>query len=74
MSASSSGRRATRRHRGHHGHPRHRHHKAHAPAYQTCRSPKTYAHLKRGNYTFYVYAVGPGGSDPTPASDVFTIP
>ncbi len=58
---------AARRHR------RHRHHTPHAPAYHACRSPQSYGRLERGSYTFYVYAVGPGGSDPTPASAEFTI-
>jgi hypothetical protein len=44
-----------------------------APSYGTCTSPKTYADLKRGTYVFDVRAVGPGGTDATPASDRFTI-
>ncbi len=39
--------------------------------YHPCRSPKVYRHLTRGAYTFYVYAVGPGGTAPTPASYPF---
>ncbi len=47
--------------------------KKRAPSYQACRSPKTYKHLLRGHYTFYVRAVGDGGNDPTPASVHFKI-
>jgi hypothetical protein len=50
-----------------------RHRKPVTPTYHACLSPKTYRNLVRGKYTFYVYAVGPGGTDPTPASDVFRI-
>jgi hypothetical protein len=48
---------------------------AHAPArhYQPCGTAKTYTHLAAGEYIFHVRAVGPGGTDPTPASRTFTI-
>ena len=42
-------------------------------AYRGCRSPASYRHLKVGSYTFYVRAVGPGGTDPTPAHHAFRI-
>jgi hypothetical protein len=47
----------------------------HAPAdhYRSCGSGKTYTHVAAGEYIFYVRAVGPGGTDPTPASRTFTI-
>ena len=38
-----------------------KHHRA--PDFKKCHSPKVYKHLKRGNYTFKVRAVGPGGTD-----------
>jgi len=43
------------------------------PSYRGCRSPKRYSYLKKGRYVFYVYAVGPGGSDPTPATQAFRL-
>ena len=42
-------------------------------AFESCRSPKAYKHLKPGKYTFAVRAVGPGGSDKTPATKNFRI-
>ena len=48
-----------------------KHHRA--PDFKECRSPKVYKHLKRGNYTFKVRAVGPGGTDATPARKSFKI-
>jgi hypothetical protein len=42
-------------------------------AFKSCRSPKAYKHLRPGKYTFAVRAVGPGGSDKTPAKKSFTI-
>ncbi len=48
-----------------------KHHRA--PDFKQCRSPKVYKHLKRGNYTFKVRAVGPGGTDQTPARKSFKI-
>lgn len=48
-----------------------KHHKA--KGFASCRSPKTYKHLKRGRYTFKVRAVGPGGKDPSPAEKSFKI-
>ena len=38
-----------------------------APRFTSCRSPKTYKHLRSGTYTFAVRAIGPGGFDLTPA-------
>jgi hypothetical protein len=67
---------ATTRHKRHRHHRRHRRHRPHPsapPVYRACRSPKAYHRLKRGSYIFSVYALGPGGSDPTPATDTFTI-
>ena len=48
-----------------------KHHRA--PDFKKCHSPKVYKHLKRGNYTFKVRAVGPGGTDATPARKSFKI-
>lgn len=51
-------------------HPKSHHKKAKQPKprFSGCRSPKGYKHLARGGrYVFYVRAVGPGGSDRTPA-------
>ena len=48
-----------------------KHHRA--PDFKKCRSPKVYKHLKRGRYTFKVQAVGPGGTDQTPAKKSFKI-
>lgn len=55
--------------------PKHRgrHHGAARPAYHRCRSPKTYSHLARGAYWFYVRAVGAGGTDRSPASVRFSL-
>jgi hypothetical protein len=44
-----------------------------AKGFRRCSSPKTYKHLKRGKYTFSVRAVGPGGTDGSPATDRFKI-
>lgn len=41
--------------------------------YTSCASPKAYSGLVPGGYSFRVRAVGPGGSDPTPAVKSFTI-
>jgi hypothetical protein len=43
------------------------------PRFKRCRSPKTYRHLKNGNYTFEVRAIGPGGRDRSPAKKRFKI-
>lgn len=43
------------------------------PRFKSCRSPKTYKHLKNGRYTFEVRATGPGGKDPSPAKKRFKI-
>ncbi len=44
-----------------------------APKFTSCKSPKTYKNLKRGNYTFEVRAVGRAGPDATPAIRKFRI-
>ena len=44
-----------------------------APKYSSCRSPKTFKHLKVGSYVLRVRAVGPGGVDKTPATFRFKI-
>ncbi len=41
--------------------------------YKPCASPKRYAHLAPGKYTFKVVAVSPYGKDSTPASKRFVI-
>jgi hypothetical protein len=38
-----------------------------------CVSPKAYRHLRPGRYLFSVRAIGPGGSDPTPATRRFRV-
>jgi hypothetical protein len=43
------------------------------PSFSRCRASKSYQHLKRGRYTFYVRAVGPAGADRTPAARNFTL-
>jgi hypothetical protein len=43
------------------------------PKFTSCHSPKTFKHLKRGNYTFEVRAVGRAGPDATPAIRKFKI-
>jgi Divergent InlB B-repeat domain len=52
---------------------RHRHPKAPRPVYSRCGSPKAYKRLKAAHYTFYVRAVGPGGTSATAATRAFTI-
>jgi hypothetical protein len=63
-------------------HTRHRHLRARpAPAdtagrrphFRRCTSPRRYRHLKPGRYLFRVRAIGPGGSDPTPAARWFRV-
>ncbi|RNL59954.1 hypothetical protein EFK50_21435 [Nocardioides marmoriginsengisoli] len=44
-----------------------------AAAFKACASGKTYKHLGRGKYKFYVRAIGPGGTDRTPATYRFRI-
>jgi hypothetical protein len=39
----------------------------HAAVYKSCSSPKTYQQLTHGKYTFFVRAIGPGGTDASPA-------
>jgi hypothetical protein len=41
--------------------------------FSNCRSPKSYKHLKPGKYVFKVRAIGPGGTDPSPAKKAFSI-
>jgi fibronectin-binding autotransporter adhesin len=43
-----------------------------APSYVSCRSPRTYTNLKTGKYTFYVRAIGPGGTG-SPATYGFKV-
>jgi hypothetical protein len=50
-----------------------KHAKAPKPKYSRCASPKSYKHLKAGHFTFYTRAIGPGGTDHTPASHKFKI-
>jgi hypothetical protein len=50
-----------------------KHPKQPTPTYATCHSPASYKHLASASYTFFVRAVGPGGSDPTPATEQFKI-
>jgi hypothetical protein len=40
----------------------------------SCRSPKSYKHLKSGNHTFQVRAKNEAGADPSPARKSFKIP
>jgi GH25 family lysozyme M1 (1,4-beta-N-acetylmuramidase) len=41
-------------------------------AFAACRSPKTYT-VSTGKHNFKVRAVGPGGTDPTPATFIFQV-
>jgi hypothetical protein len=43
------------------------------PKFTSCRSPKTYKHLKPGRYTFEVRGLNPAGHDPTPAKREFRL-
>jgi YVTN family beta-propeller protein len=43
------------------------------PKFRSCKSPKTYRHVKRGRYTFEVRAFDAAGKDPTPAKKRFSI-
>lgn len=43
------------------------------PSFAECHSPKNYAHLPPGHYTFLVRAFNTAGADLTPASKKFTI-
>jgi hypothetical protein len=47
--------------------------KHHKPSFKSCRSAKTYKHLKSGHYTFEVRAVNSSGADPRLATKKFTI-
>ncbi|MDA0158740.1 proprotein convertase P-domain-containing protein [Solirubrobacter ginsenosidimutans] len=44
-----------------------------AGSYTACSSPRAYATTANGAYTFSVRAVGPGGTDPTPATRSFRV-
>ena len=44
-----------------------------ASAFKRCRSPKAFAHLRRGHYAFAVRAFNAGGADPKPPMRAFTI-
>ena len=44
-----------------------------SPKYSSCGSTKTFKHLKAGSYKLYVRAVGPGGTDKTPATYTFKV-
>jgi hypothetical protein len=50
-----------------------RSHSGSKPKFRTCRSPKTYKHLKPGRYTFEVRGFNPAGNDPTPAKREFSL-
>ena len=41
--------------------------------FAACTSPTKYKHLKHGKYSFAVQAVGPGGTDPSPATEKFKV-
>jgi PKD domain len=43
------------------------------PRFAPCTSPKKYKNLKPGKYTFEVAAIGPGGTDSSPAKKKFRI-
>jgi hypothetical protein len=53
--------------------PTHKGHKHPKVKFGSCRSPKSYKHLKAGKYTFLVRGVNSSGIDPTPARHTFTI-
>lgn len=44
------------------------------PVFSNCRSPRSYRGLASGRYLFAVRAIGPGGTDPTPAKHALRIP
>lgn len=44
------------------------------PVFGNCRSPRSYRGLGSGRYLFAVRAIGPGGTDPTPAKHALRIP
>ncbi len=50
-----------------------RRHSGAKPKFRSCRSPKTYKHLKPGQYTFEVRGLNPAGHDPTPAKREFRL-
>jgi virginiamycin B lyase len=47
--------------------------KGHKAKFKRCKSPTTYKRLKRGKYTFEVRAVGPAGTDRSPAKKKFKL-
>jgi hypothetical protein len=63
------------KHNKHNKQKKHKKHKKHGKKpkhatlpFKSCSSPQVYKHLKRGNYVFYVRAVGPGGTQAPPVS------
>jgi hypothetical protein len=44
-----------------------------APKLAPCRSPRAFSRLQARRYTFFVAAMGPGGTDRTPARRSFRI-
>ncbi len=49
------------------------HHRHSRASFSSCASPKTYARLQRGRYTFEVRAFNAAGPDPTPAIKKFKL-
>jgi hypothetical protein len=52
--------------------PAKKRHKPRAPRFSSCHSPKSYAKLKAGKYTFEVRGVNATGADPKLAKKTFT--
>jgi len=48
--------------------------KHHAPSFHACRYSKSYERMKPDGYEFVVRGIGPGGTDPVPATFSFRIP
>jgi hypothetical protein len=48
-------------------------HGSHAAKFALCLGSRSYAKLPAGHYTFEVRAIGPGGTDRTPAKHAFTV-
>jgi hypothetical protein len=48
-------------------------HKAPKLSFKSCKSPKSYSHLKKGKYEFEVRGENATGTDPHPASKSFKI-
>jgi hypothetical protein len=53
--------------------PHAKHAKTPKPHYGTCGTSKSYSRLKDGRYVFYVRAIGPGGTQASPATHSFKI-